>query len=411
MRVAAAVLLAVLSAACQDPAVPKYELNPGGPTVQIPTTLKISAQSGAGSSAHQGFITASLRDQESRGIPDVALTFTTSKGVVDPATVKTDINGSARTTVTNGTDVRVTVSGAGLTNGVDVLLSASLSVGLSIGRAEKRVPTKLEATIAGDATAPLRFAWTFGDGQVAQTDVNTIVHTWAEDGQVTATVTVTDAIDRVGTTSASVLVRDNPEPPAPPSPPAPPVPSVDVTLSVSPLSPIAGQVATLTAVTTPHNSPPAVTSFEWDCTNDGTIDGTTAGNTFPCTYSAAGAVTAKAIAHAGTVTGTGTLPMTVLADAPFFVSIVAAPLPVKMGVATTFTATVTVSPPAVVPGTLVWEWDFEGGDPFDLTVSGSSVNSQPHTYATTGAVVVRARASHAASGRSAVGTLNVTVQP
>lgn len=409
MRVAAAVLLVVLSAACQDPAVPKYELNPGGPTVQIPTTLKIAAQSGTGSSAHQGFITASLRDQEGRGIPDVMLTFTTSKGIIEPATAKTDINGSVRTTVTNGTDVRVTVSGAGLTNGVDVLLSASLSVGLSIGRAEKNVPTKLEATIAGEATAPVRFAWTFGDGQVAQTEVNSIVHTWAEDGTVHVSVSVTDAIDRVGTTSTSVLVRDNPEPPAPPSPPAPPVPSVDVALSVSPLQPIAGQVATLTAVTTPHNSPPAVTSFDWDCTNDGTIDGTTAGNTFPCTYSAAGAVTAKAIAHAGTVTGTGTLPMTVLADAPLFVSVTASPLVgIIIGTPVTFTATVTSTGP--VPALLRWEWDDNGDGTTDFIVSSAaSPNLRILMFGTTGPKTVKVRVSHPASNRDALGTAAVTV--
>ena len=51
MRVTAAVLLAALTVACQDPEVPKYELNPGGPTVQIPTTLKLTALSGTGATA------------------------------------------------------------------------------------------------------------------------------------------------------------------------------------------------------------------------------------------------------------------------------------------------------------------------------------------------------------------------
>ena len=84
MRVVAAVLLATLSAACQDPDVPKYDLSPSGPAIQIPTTLKLSVLNGTGDTAKNVFVTASLHDQQNRGIADTMLTFSTSQAPSSP---------------------------------------------------------------------------------------------------------------------------------------------------------------------------------------------------------------------------------------------------------------------------------------------------------------------------------------
>src|SRR5262245_19618076 len=405
MRVAAAVLMAVLTVACQDPEVPKYQLNPGGPTVQIPTTLKLTGLSGTGATDHQAVITASLRDQDNRGIPDVMLTFTTSKGTIEPATAKTGLNGDVRTTVTNGNDVRVTVSGGGLTNGLDVLLSASLSVGLSIGRAEKNIPTKLEANIAGDATAPLRFVWNFGDGQTAQTAVGTVMHTWAEDGPVNVQVSVTDSIDRSGVGFASVVVRDNPEPPPTPDPP---VPAINVTVSASPNPVVVGQPTTLTATATSVNDAPPATTYKFDCTGDGTFEASGASNVFACTYAAAGTQTPKVTAIGGNVSGTGSLPVTILADAPLLMNVVITSVAPLLNMPVTFQATVTSTGPVPISMNWYFDWDNNGTDDEVFTGLGSP-QTRTHTFNATGDKTVKMRAGHPSTSREAVGLATLKI--
>jgi PKD domain-containing protein len=302
----AIVLIVLLFSACQDPAVPHYQLSPAAPTVQIPTTLTLTGQAGAGTSAQTAQMTATLRDQERHGIPDVPLTFTTSHGTLEPTTVKTNLNGEARTTVSAGTDVRVSVSGAGLVAGMDVLINAPLSVSLSIGRAEKRVPTTLTASMTPEPTAPLRILWNFGDGQTAQTDVVTVKHAWPEDDRYTVSVTVTDAIERTGTASTSITVRDNPEPPAPPAPTPPPVPSpsLTVTVSAAPQSAHVGNPITFTAVPVLLNGAGAVVSYDWDF--DGTNKTTSITPTVVFPYPAVGTFTAKVRANSSTLGLTAT---------------------------------------------------------------------------------------------------------
>jgi PKD domain-containing protein len=301
-------LVALLAVACQDPAVPHYQLSPAAPTVQIPTTLTLTGQAGAGTSAQTAQMTATLRDQERHGIPDVLLTFATSHGTLEPTTVKTNINGDARTTVSAGTDVRVSVSGAGLVAGMDVLINAPLSVSLSIGRAEKRIPTTLTASMTPEPTAPLRILWNFGDGQTAQTDVSTITHAWPEDDRYTVSVTVTDAIDRTGTASTSITVRDSPEPPAPPTPTPPPLPSpsLTVTVSASPQSAHVGNPITFTAVPVLLNGAGAVVSYDWDLNGDDKFDTTSITPTLVWSYLTPGTFTAKVRANSSTLGLTAT---------------------------------------------------------------------------------------------------------
>ena len=405
MRAAAAVLLVAFSAACTEPDVPKYELNPGAPTIQIPTTIRLSVLQGTGTNAKNAYVTASLRDQQGRGIADRLLAFSTSKGTIEPGIAKTNVDGEAKATVTHGSEVTVSVSGAGLTASMDVALTASLSVSLSASRAEKNVPVTLTANVNGDASAPLRFAWNFGDGKTAETATATVTHTWADDGPVKIEVSVTDAIDRRGTASLSLVVRDNPEPPPEPAPP--PAPSIQVTVSASPSPAIAGQPTTVKAVATPQHDAPPVTSFEWDCLDDKMFEGMTAGNTFVCTY-AAGNHTARVRAHGGTVTGEGTVAITVQ-DAPLFISLaVISPLgAVHVNVPSTFEATVTVAPPATVPTGLQFYWD-EGTGSFGAVTAS---NTRAITLHSTGAATIKVKVVDPLSGREATNSLNVTVVP
>jgi PKD repeat protein len=211
MRAAAAIFLAALSAACLDPDVPLYTLSPGTPTVQVPTALTIVAVPGIGATAKNAFVTATLKDQDRRGIDQVMLSFVASKGTIDPPQALTNVNGEVRATLTSGTAATVTVTGAGLQASIDITIDAPLTVTLSVPPPEKNVPVKMTATVASsDAVPPLSFAWEFGDGQTATTDSGQVTHQYRDDGPVTIRVTVTDALERKGSISTSVFVSDNP---------------------------------------------------------------------------------------------------------------------------------------------------------------------------------------------------------
>ena len=130
------------------------------------------------------------------------------RGTIEPARATT--SAATQATITHGADVPFPRIGRRVGASMDVSLAAPLTLYLSSSRAEKNVPVTLTATFTGDTSPPLRFVWNFGDGKSAATDVATVTHTWADDGRVTITVSVTDAIDRKGGTSLSIVVRDNP---------------------------------------------------------------------------------------------------------------------------------------------------------------------------------------------------------
>jgi PKD repeat protein len=210
MRPAAAILLAALSTACLDPDVPLYTLSPSTPTVQVPTALTIVAVPGIGATAKNAFVTATLKDQDRRAIDQVMLSFVTSKGTIEPPQALTNVNGEVRATLTSGTATTVTVAGAGLQASIDITIDAPLTVMLTVPSPEKNVPVNMTATVASDAVPPLSFVWEFGDGQTATTASGQVTHQYRDDGTVTIRVTVTDALERKGSISTSVFVRDNP---------------------------------------------------------------------------------------------------------------------------------------------------------------------------------------------------------
>lgn len=236
----------------------------------------------------------------------------------------------------------------------------------------------------------------------------------------TATATVTA---RSGSVSGQALVAIQKPPPAPlppgtPPPPPPPVvippppapsPTYSIAVVAAPTSVVAGDNATLTATATPQNGAGAVTSYAWDCDGNGTTDATTSAptNFHACVYSSAGTIHSKVTVTDGTTVGTGTTDVTVTAAAALTVQIVPSNFTPTVGVADIFTATVTSS--GAVPALLQWEWDFDGDGTFELTVpSAASPNSQSHTFGSTGVKTVKVRVTDTATGRTAIGTVQVT---
>jgi len=208
-------------------------------------------------------------------------------------------------------------------------------------------------------------------------------------------------------------------PPAPAPPPTapPPSPGYAVTVVASPTTVVAGNGATLTATATPQNGAPAPASYAWDCNGDGTFEVPAApANSQACAYNSAGTIHSSVKVTGGSVVGIGTVDVTVLAGATLAVSIVPATYTPTIGVADVFTATVTSAGP-VPPTTLQWEWDTNGDGTYDVIVPLPSppgpVNALSITFgaisATPSTTTVKVRVTDTATGRTAIGTVVVTV--
>lgn len=178
------------------------------------------------------------------------------------------------------------------------------------------VTISLEAT---DGTAPVSYAWTFGDGAAATGNAPT--HTYQSEGVKTIRVTATDATGRTGTGYREIEVhRDRALPPSsvpPPSPPPPPppppaAPALSVALTCTPnlhgtVSPCNVNVD-YGGVLLPAT---AVTRVDWDW-GDGQVtsnNGVVATHTYANagTYSVFATVTAGTAGGLKTATVSGTL--------------------------------------------------------------------------------------------------------
>lgn len=269
--------------------------------------------------------------------------------------------------------------------------------------------TNLILAITGTApTEPLSVNWTFGDGATAMTTKNQTPHTYARSGKVTAIASVVDAAGRRGSTQTIFTVDDPPEPEPTPPPPPPPSPTYLVAASASPTSVVIGDPTTITATAIAQNGAPAATSYQWDCTNDGTIDQTTATPSVQCSYTSAGVKTVGVTARSASAAGSGTTTVTVTNGAPLFVGVVASKQDPAIGESVIFTATVTSSGP--IPSSFEWYWDDTSDGVVNAFETGSSPRSYTTSYGLVGAKTLKVKIIDTITGREATGTQAVTVQ-
>ena len=158
------------------------------------------------------------------GNPGVSISFTGTATVLDPKDTITylwDFGDGGTSTLQNPTHTYATA------NTYTVTLQATDSEGASttspsttatvtatsppVANAGPNVSGNEGSAIqfngtASGGTAPLTYAWTFGDGGTANTLMAT--HTYASDGAYTATLTVTDSASRTSTATASVTVNN-----------------------------------------------------------------------------------------------------------------------------------------------------------------------------------------------------------
>jgi PKD repeat protein len=254
-------------------------------------------------------------------------------------------------------------------------------------------------TLLSGATAATTF--TFNCGGLGATNPaagpgNTGSCTYTTAGTATASVTATN-----GTTTASGVATVTVT--------AAPVPSYTVTLAASPATITQGGSSTLIASVTQLNGAPAPTLFTWECTS-GTASGTSPGNTKVCTYPTPGTLTARVTVTGGSITASATTTVTVNLTAPIglFVTITASTLTPALGASVMFTATVNSA--GTVPAVMDFQWDDTNDGSFEVIHAGvANGDTRTTTYGSVGVKTVKVLVTDQATGRTATGTLAVTV--
>jgi PKD repeat protein len=370
-----------------------------------PSTIELSATPGSGEHGGQATVTARVLDAYALLLPDVSVTFGANAGTFSAATVSTNGNGIATTTLTAdpGT-VKLTAAAGGVSTPelpvtiqpVNVFTPppgspppplplppptippptpAPPSYGVTIVASPASVvigtPTTLTATVTPLSGAPAVASWVWDcDTSTPPTDfttANTAACTYATAGTFTASVRVTGgAVVGVGTTTVTVT--------------AAPVPSYTVTVAASPATIAAGNSTTLTATVTRVNGAPTPTAWEWDCDTGATSIDFTSPITATCNYPSAGIFIAKVTAKNGSVIGTATVDVNVTSPP-------VAPVPditVSCGTVTRPGST-TCSVSAKLSGVTVAAsritsvvWDFGDGSP--TAISTTTTNTSTHTY-------------------------------
>jgi PKD repeat protein len=212
--VAALTLLGVAGCAYDNPT------QPGPPIVNplAPAQVTVGATPGIGTQSGTAAVTANVQNVNGVALPDVVVTFATTRGTIAPAQVATGVNGTATATLTASDTADVTVSVGRLSAHTLVV-----STGNPTSPPTPALPVSF-LNVAGSGTAgvPVVFSvssnavgatwnWSFGDGANDQSTSFAISHTYGSPGVYTASVSSTAA------SSSSATVVINPPAAAPPN--------------------------------------------------------------------------------------------------------------------------------------------------------------------------------------------------
>jgi PKD repeat protein len=352
----------------------------------------------------QSTVTVTVRDEASRPVAGRRLMASTTSGTLSASDVVTGSEGRATFSFTApapgtiGNEAILSVVPVGDNGGNSVSRTLAINFTGPSNRAapvpsfelipaspERGAPVRFDASGATDEGVPCldlcTYAWDFGDGTTGTGRLTS--HTYAGAGTFVVTLTVTDRAGSSTSRSTPVVVAD--------------VPAPQVTLTVAPNPPIAGQLATFTAstVAAPGHS---VRNYQWTF-GDGTVL-TTVSPTVTKAYANPGT-------YVTTVIATDDVGQTGAASLGFTIG--------SSGVTATFTASPTAPRPsqpvnfngsastASAGGTITtWDWDFGDG-----TSNGSGAITT-HPFVTAGTYVVRLTVTDTA-GRTGTTTVNVTV--
>jgi PKD domain/Bacterial Ig-like domain (group 1) len=291
--------------------------NPAQPTEtsidpSVPSQVTLGASPGSGTQAGTATVTARVQNSNGVALPNVLVTFATTRGTISPTQAATGANGVAVATLTASDTADVTASAGALSTHTLVA-----STGTPTSPPTTPLPVSfLNVSGSGTTGVPLTFSvsssaigatwiWSFGDGAVEQSTAFSIPHTYGRAGTYTATVSSSSA----SSSSATVLITDAAPPPT--TPPA----ALGVTLTCTPAThgPNSSTTASTTCnVTLTYGGGPLpgnqVSGVDWDW-GDGTVATADNHSTRPVAthiYNFAGTYTVFATVTANTIDGAKT---------------------------------------------------------------------------------------------------------
>jgi len=143
-------------------------------------------------------VSARVEDVSGVGLAAVPVTFTTTRGTVNPGTVITDSNGTAATTLTTSQEATVTANAAGKTATATVTLSPRTGISVTPPTGQIAAGTPTSFTVAVAITANIaNVVFDFGDGTSQNlgpiSGSTTVPHTYRDEGTFTVSATASDA--------------------------------------------------------------------------------------------------------------------------------------------------------------------------------------------------------------------------
>jgi hypothetical protein len=371
------------------------------PAHGTPARVELAATPGIGTTGGTATITARVLDAYAALLADQAVTFATSVGTFSEASVSTNAQGIARTTLNAPAGSASVTARAGSIATTPIVVAVQpvvlppspppsspppdptqpnpspsptgpLTVTLLFTVGQAGTPTTFALALQGGLSTA---RWSFGDGASLTSSLTTVTHSYASAGIYAASVAVTDRSGRVASDTQTIVISG-----APPSPTPQPA-YTGVTMTASPTTVTAGGSITYSATAIAVNGAPAPSSYAWDCNGDGVLDFRTTLNSQACTYAAAGSVIATVVASNGEISAQGSRSVIITA--------VPAPPPAPTPIITVNCSTVARATPtdcfttATLPGTpgaatitaASWSWGDSSAN--STTTDGHGV----HTYA------------------------------
>jgi hypothetical protein len=229
------VVAGVVLHGCSD--VPPLLTVPSPPAVpSVPATISLTWVGGIGATAGTVYLAALVKDASGKGVPAVTVRYSTTAGVVQPATVVADGGGLAQATVTTSSTATITATAGSATASITVTPSAPITPPPSQpptpppGPPAPPPPGALTVTIfatpgvAGTTTtfslatqALSQAVWSFGDSSPSvTTSTGFTTHVYAAGGTYPVDVTVTDTLGRTASATQNVTISGGTQPPTTP---------------------------------------------------------------------------------------------------------------------------------------------------------------------------------------------------
>lgn len=410
-------IVALMTVACSDsPTTPTRNVDPG-PAPGVPARIELSATPGIGAAGGTAVVVARVQDGRSEAVANASVVFSTDAGSLTAAATTTNGDGIAQVGLTAPAGLAhvTATAGANIAAGVSVVVQpvtqtpspspsptppdptdgGPLSVTLTASGGTPQNAVSFFASVR-NGTAPIQYAWGFGDGATLDGFSPTTAHLYSTVGTYAMSITVRDGAGRSTSASADVLI----------APAAVPTPAYAVSVSAAKTTLLIGETTTLTATVTALFGATPPTSYLWDCTGDGIVDATTATNSTTCTYPTEGVVTSIVSVTNGTTSGRGSATLTIGTPPPasFEVTLAANPTTIEPGQKTTLTATATPKNGATAPTSYAWDCNNDG-----TIEQTTSANTFDCTIATSGTVTAKVTAKNGTTTGSA--TKAITVLP